>query len=145
MENKIYEFLDASNNIKMIISTNQPQQELIQYSQQQGIVTYREYIEKQPTIEEIQASIKRNLTAAVQFHMDQRAREYSYDSIMTACTYASSTNKKFAAEGQAFVQWRDQVWSSCYEILGGVLAGEKSVPETEELLAQLPGFVCPNV
>lgn len=52
--------------------------------------------------------------------MDSVAREYGYDSILTACTYATSTVPKFQVEGQAFVQYRDAVWVAYYDALGTV-------------------------
>ena len=88
--------------------------------------------------------IKRRLTNAVQLHMDETARERSYDGILSLCTYATSTDPKFAADGQAGVEWRDAVWSECYRILGEVEAGKRAVPTEDELIAALPVFAWPD-
>lgn len=78
------------------------------------------------------------LTAAIQRHLDETARSKNYDGILSLCTYATSTNPIFAAEGQAGLAWRDAVWTASYEIMDEVLAGERPVPTAEELIDLLP-------
>lgn len=92
-----------------------------------------------PTPEEVIAG----MTAAVQQHLDVKARERNYDGILSLCTYAASPSSKFAAEGQAGVEWRDAVWAKCYEILADVQAGTRPAPTAEQLIAELPGFTWP--
>lgn len=87
-----------------------------------------------PTEEEIQ----QQLTAAVQRHMDATAQTRNYDNIHTACTYATSTDPTFKAEGTACVAWRDAVWRKCYDILAEVQAGSRAIPTADELIAELP-------
>jgi len=81
---------------------------------------------------------------AVQKHLDDTARERNYDNIMSLCTYATSQNSRFQAEGQAGVEWRDQVWEYCYQRLDAVMSGSQSVPTAEELVSELPGFPWPS-
>ena len=81
------------------------------------------------------------LTKAVQDYMDATVQDRGYDGIATACTYATSTDTTFAAEGTACVAWRDKVWRHCYDTLAEVLAGERDIPTTEELIAELPELV----
>lgn len=83
------------------------------------------------------------LKSAVQSHLDNTAKERGYDNIMSACTYATSTNPQFAAEGQACVAWRDSVWAYCYNVLSDYNAGIRSEPTAEALLAELPTFSWP--
>lgn len=82
-------------------------------------------------------------TAAVQSLLDNKAQERNYDNMLSMCTYVSSTNVKFAAEGQAGVEWRDACWSACYDIMAEVQVETRPVPTVAELLALMPGFVWP--
>jgi hypothetical protein len=79
-----------------------------------------------PTPEEIQAAF----TAQIQARLDDFAQTRNYDSILSACTYATSTVQKFAAEGQYCVEARDATWAAAYAILDAVLAGDRPMPES---------------
>lgn len=81
---------------------------------------------------------------AVQAMMDAKAQERRYDNILSACTYATSTQAKFQAEGQACVAWRDAVWSKCYELMADVDSGTLAQPTIDELLAMLPAMEWPE-
>lgn len=74
----------------------------------------------------------------VQAHIDGVARTRNYDSILSLCTYANSTNDKFRKEGQAGIVWRDSVWSTCYKILAEVQAGARTPPS--DIISELPVF-----
>lgn len=82
-------------------------------------------------------------TAAIQSMLDAKAQERHYDSILSACTYVTSTNATFHAEGQACVQWRDAVWAESYELMAQVQAGTLAQPTIPALLAMLPVMVWP--
>lgn len=82
--------------------------------------------------------IRKQLTDAVQLHLDDTVAKRGYDNIHTACTYFNSTDEVFAAEGKACVAWRDSVWRKCYDLLAEVMAGTRDIPTEEELLAELP-------
>ena len=88
-----------------------------------------------PTAEEV----KQSLIYAVQSHLDALARARGYDGILSAVTYAGdSIVSTFDTEGQAYKQWRTQVWAFCYAYLAEVQAGTRAVPTGAELIALLP-------
>lgn len=82
--------------------------------------------------------------SAVQAMLDAKARERLYDGILSACTYATSANAKFRAEGQTCVDWRDAVWAKCYEVLAQVSAGALAQPSLAGLLDLLPTMEWPE-
>ena len=92
-----------------------------------------------PTTEEL----IRRYTARVQRRLDDFARTKTYDSMLSACTYATSTDSVFAAEGQYCVSARDATWKAANVILNAVLTGERPVPAWEEIEAELPELAWP--
>jgi hypothetical protein len=74
------------------------------------------------------AQIEVAFTAAIQQRLDEFARTRNYDSILSACTYATSTLPKFQTEGQACVNLRDDTWAAAYDILAAVQAGDRPMP-----------------
>lgn len=84
-----------------------------------------------------ESGIQKRLTDAVQNWMDRRAQERGYDNIASACSYIQSTDTVFQAEAEVCVAWRDRVWRYCYNVLDAVMAGQRSIPTVEELLAEL--------
>lgn len=77
-------------------------------------------------------------------HLDKTAKERGYDSIVSLCSYATSTVAKYASEGHAGVVFRDQVWEAATPILNDVLTGAVPAPTAEELIEQLPTIVWPT-
>jgi hypothetical protein len=94
--------------------------------------------------EEFLASTKSRLISAIQSMLDDKAKERGYDSILSLCTYATSTAAKFSVEGQAGASWRDEVWAKGYAILADVESGSRAIPTVDELLSELPNFVWPG-
>jgi hypothetical protein len=93
-----------------------------------------------PTVEEI----ARHFSDAVQQRLDDFVKARNYDSILSACTYATDVNPQFKAEGKYALRLRSETWAKCYEIMGEVLAGQREIPTLEEFLAELPAMEWPN-
>ncbi len=75
----------------------------------------------------------------VQDKLDNTAKQYGYDDIRSAVTYAEEPSViKFQQEGQAFRAWRSLVWAKCYEVMAEVQSGTRSIPTEQEILAELP-------
>jgi hypothetical protein len=84
------------------------------------------------------ARIKETLVDAVQTYIDAVASSRGYDGILSACSYATSKHLPFSTEGQACVEYRDEVWIYCYGVLAAVETGTRSVPTPDQLVAELP-------
>jgi len=92
-----------------------------------------------PIQEEPQKTIAR-LELCLDLHLDAVAKSYGYESIKTMVTYPTSTNLKFAAEGQAAIEFRDAVYTKGIELIADVQAGNIGIPTESELLALMPKF-----
>ena len=88
--------------------------------------------------------IKMEIVDAVQQRLDAFAQTRNYDGILSACTYATSTVPKFAAEGQCAVSARDATWATCYQIMTAVQSGQRPLPTVEQVLSELPALAWPN-
>lgn len=80
---------------------------------------------------------------AVQKHLDETAKQRSYDSIHTAVGYRDDPNPAYAAEAQALFTWRSAVWGYAYSELTAVEGGTRPQPSVAELVAELPAIVWP--
>jgi hypothetical protein len=65
---------------------------------------------------------------ATQSLIDAYAQSWGYDNIVSAASYANSTNAKFKAEALALIAWRDAVWAYCYASFAAVQAGTTPIP-----------------
>jgi len=71
--------------------------------------------------------------AAAQANLDATARSWGYRDLVTAASYANSTNTQFKADAEALIAWRDAYWISAYKLESGKL------PTTAEaFVAKLP-------
>lgn len=50
------------------------------------------------------------LSKAIQSSLDTSATTWGYDSILSGCSYANSTNNQYAADATVLISWRDSVW-----------------------------------
>ncbi len=84
-------------------------------------------------------NFQQRVISAVQAQLDAFARTRNYDGILSACTYATSSIPKFAAEGQYAVDIRDAVWATLYTLMAEVEAETRTMPDTvAEVVALLP-------
>ena len=79
-----------------------------------------------------------SLGQSVNQHLDSVAKSKDYDSIISACTYASSSISLYRAEGEKCVAWRDAVWVKVYDVLSEVQSGSRPIPSAEQLISELP-------
>ncbi len=76
----------------------------------------------------------------IQEHLNNIARSYGYDNILSACSYAGYENP-YQDESKRFIKWRGSVWYTAYQVLQEVENGDREPPSSkEELIALLPKF-----
>lgn len=96
-------------------------------------------------IAERKQALQDDIVAATQQRLDDFARTRSYDGVLSACTYATSTVPKFATEGRYCVEARDATWAALYQILAEVEAGTRPIPTSfADIEADLPALVWPT-
>lgn len=94
-----------------------------------------------PTAEQLEAQF----TAAIQQRLDAFAQTRNYDSMLSACTYATSAVAKFKSEGQACVNLRDATWAAAYNVLAAVKSGARAMPSTlADIEVDLPALEWPQ-
>ena len=68
-----------------------------------------------------------------QQNIDSIAQSWGYDSLVSAASYANSTNPQFKADAEALIAFRDEIWDKTHTIISGDL------PDTiDEFLKKLP-------
>ncbi|KAA3504351.1 hypothetical protein DXM27_03685 [Rhizobium rhizogenes] len=82
---------------------------------------------------------------AIQNLVDSTARERQFRDGVTLASYTTSTKPKWAAEAQAFVAWRDNVWFYAYGELAKVQAGERPQPTVPQFLSEIAPIAWPDV
>lgn len=106
-----------------------------EYEIQNGIPVH---VGKSQEMLDAEAQAKQKLIEnGVQAHLDLKAKEHGYDSILSACSYAGYPNP-YETEGKSFIVWRGNVWAYCYQELAKVQDGTRTEPTLEEFLLELP-------
>lgn len=80
---------------------------------------------------------------AIQNLVDSTARERQFRDGVTLASYIGSTKPKWAAEAQAFVAWRDNVWFYAYGELAKVQAGQREQPTVDQFLTEIAPIAWP--
>lgn len=113
------------------------------------IVDGEEFEMTQDEIDEIQSLIApagptiTDYENAIQNLVDETAREKQFRDGVTLASYIGSTKPKWAAEAQAFVTWRDNVWFYAYGELAKVQAGQRQQPTVDQFLAEIAPIAWP--
>lgn len=112
-----------------------------------------EVTERQLTSEEIeeiqtppptQAPTITDYENAIQDMVDSTARARQFRDGVTLASYTTSSKPAWAAEAQAFVEWRDNVWFYAYGELAKVQAGQRPQPTVEQFLGEIDPIVWPE-
>lgn len=81
---------------------------------------------------------------AIEALVDATARERSYSSAVSCASYVASTNAAWRAEAEAFVAWRDAVYTAAFAALAAVDGGAPA-PSIADFIAALPVIEWPVV
>jgi hypothetical protein len=90
------------------------------------------------TLERTQTRQQVALTAAIRAYIDAPAKAWDYDDAKSAVGYVGDAYAPFDAEGQAIKAFRSECWRVAGIVRSAVLAGERTMPTVEEMLALLP-------
>ena len=77
------------------------------------------------------------ISNAIQKMLDDKAKEYRYDNIMSVRSYAGYANS-FQTEAQVLAIWAADCWAKAGEIEQDVITGKRQLPTVNEILAEMP-------
>lgn len=102
------------------------------------------YAVRDLTIDELSTRLLEDVTTSTQTRLDDFAQTRAYDSMLSACTYVTSSVVRLKAEGQYCVDSRDSTWETLYTILGEVKAGTRPMPGSfADIESELPSLEWP--
>lgn len=101
-----------------------------------------EIVSEMPIIAPTQEEIQQVLLAKLDEHIDNTAKSKGYDNRVT-CTIRAGYINPWQQEGITFGQWMDSCYVKAYQIQADVLAGTRTTPTAEELIAEMPVVVWP--
>lgn len=90
------------------------------------------------------ARLKAAFQSVIEAHVDEVAQARSFRHADSARGHANSTVAEWKADADAFIAWADQVWLYAFTELGKVEAGQRSVPELADFIAELPAIEWPT-
>lgn len=87
--------------------------------------------------------LKDNAISKLELHINDTAKERSYNSGVSCSSYTSSNNLQWKAEADVFIAWRDSVWLYAYQVLSDIESNTIPAPSLDEFIASLPTIVWP--
>jgi hypothetical protein len=96
---------------------------------------------EQPNDNEQQNWLQQGFEYLVRKRLNEFAQTKDYDEIVAACSYSTSTNATYAAEGQYCVDARDATWAAAIALVPDVRAGTLT---PEQAIARLPALAWPD-
>lgn len=114
-----------------------------------NVLIWNDKKQVKPAIEEIESKVKEleakaiieaNQIAfnnAIQTHLDTKAKEFRYDNIMSARSYAGYTNP-FQSEAKKLAIWASNCWVKAGELEADVQDGNRDMTGIDEVINELP-------
>lgn len=87
--------------------------------------------------EETALMVQNDISNAIQSMIDNKAKEFRYDDINSTAKYLRPSSQ-FYNEVVALNDWCDACWIKAEEIEKDVVAGARTMPTAEEVLAEMP-------
>jgi hypothetical protein len=97
----------------------------------------------QTSTEEQEKRVAQEFEQAVTMYLDSKAAERGYSSILSAASRSGIIGSLWQPEGLAYGLWMDSCWIKCYQIMGAVKLGMRTMPTIEDVIAELPVLVLP--
>ena len=107
-----------------------------------GVVTAT-YTIWNKTPEQIAAETKDAMHAATQAHVDAVAQSQGYNDGVSLASYVGDPKPQWAAEAEAFVAWRSEVWQAFTDTCDDIANGYDA-PTIDEFIASLPAMEWPQ-
>ena len=82
--------------------------------------------------------------AAIEGRLDQFAQSRGYRHGDRLASYKGSSNATWAAEADRFIGLREATWTKFISISDDIKSGKRTMPELDELLAELPALTWTN-
>ena len=101
----------------------------------------------EPTQEEQIQTAMADFENRIQARLDAFASTLTYDGMLSACTYATSSVDMYRIEGQYCVDARDATWAKAYELLAAILptvTAGGAIPMWENIESELPPLAWPE-
>ncbi len=76
-------------------------------------------------------------------YLDTVAKQRQYDSAISCASYSTSSVAQWKSEAEAFISWRDAVFTYTIEQVQLMQSGERSVPSFDDFKTELPEIVWP--
>lgn len=86
---------------------------------------------------------KNNGSILIVYYMDSVAQQRQYDSSLSCASYSNSSNIQWKSEADAFIAWRDSVFSYTIAQIALMESNQRSIPTLEEFKTELPAIVWP--
>lgn len=95
--------------------------------------------------EVVLAASTESLEQSCQFYLDNFAKTRGYNTILSACSYANSSNSVYQIEGTYALQARDETWSTLYNIINESAEHVRPAIKTfDEIIPDLPVLKWPD-
>ncbi|WP_370224793.1 hypothetical protein [Pararhodobacter marinus] len=84
------------------------------------------------------AEQRAQIVAAVDTHIEARARMLGYNSAVSCVSYRASKVQSWVDEAETFSAWRDSVWEALIALCAEPGDSETPLPDAESVIAALP-------